>query len=75
MMVLLMILHIFRAFLTGGFRKTHELTCVIDVVLGVLTASSSVTGYSLPRHQIVYWAVKIVIGVPEAIPVIGSLLV
>ncbi|XP_038901241.1 cytochrome b6-like [Benincasa hispida] len=38
----------------------------------VLTASFGVTGYSLPRDQIGYWAVKIVTGAPEAIPVIGS---
>ncbi|TYJ27383.1 hypothetical protein E1A91_A07G183200v1 [Gossypium mustelinum] len=62
MMVLMMILHVFRVYLTG-------------VVLGVLTASFGVTGYSLPRDQIGYWAVKIVTGVPEAIPVIGSPLV
>lgn len=45
------------------------------MVLAVLTASFGVTGYSLPRDQIGYWAVKIVTGVPEAIPVIGSPLV
>lgn len=45
------------------------------MVLGVLTASFGVTGYSLPRDQIGYWAVKIVTGVPDAIPVIGSPLV
>ncbi|KAF4347485.1 hypothetical protein F8388_002371, partial [Cannabis sativa] len=45
------------------------------VVLGVLIASFGVTGYSLPWDQIGYWAVKIVTGVPDAIPVIGSLLV
>ncbi|KAF8011758.1 hypothetical protein BT93_I0023 [Corymbia citriodora subsp. variegata] len=45
------------------------------VVLAVLTASFGVTGYSLPWDQIGYWAVKIVTGVPEAIPVIGSHLV
>jgi quinol-cytochrome oxidoreductase complex cytochrome b subunit len=39
------------------------------VVLGVLTASFGVTGYSLPWDQIGYWAVKIVTGVPDAIPV------
>ena len=33
------------------------------------------TGYSLPRDQIGYWAVKIVTGVLEAIPVIGLPLV
>ncbi|KAJ1684706.1 hypothetical protein LUZ63_020075 [Rhynchospora breviuscula] len=43
--------------------------------LAVLTASFGVTGYSLPWDQIGYWAVKIVTGVPEAIPVIGSPLV
>ncbi|KAB2054200.1 hypothetical protein ES319_A12G238900v1, partial [Gossypium barbadense] len=52
MMVLIMILHVFRVYLTG-------------VVLS----------YSLPWDQIGYWAVKIVTGVPEAIPVIGSPLV
>ncbi|KAL0313688.1 UNVERIFIED_CONTAM: cytochrome [Sesamum calycinum] len=75
MMVLMMILHVFRVYLTGGFKKPRELTWVTGVVLAVLTTSFGVTGYSLPRDQIVYWAVKIVTGVPEAIPVIGSPLV
>nr|KAJ0204594.1 hypothetical protein LSAT_V11C500263610 [Lactuca sativa] len=48
---------------------------MVRVVLGVLTASFGVTAYSLPRDQIGYWAVKIVTGVPEAIPIIGSPLV
>lgn len=75
MMVLMMILHVFRVYLTGGFKKPRELTWVTGVVLGVLTASFGVTGYSLPWDQIGYWAVKIVTGVPEAIPIIGSPLV
>nr|AMK95760.1 cytochrome b6 [Saltugilia australis] len=69
---LMMILHVFRVYLTGGFKKPRELTWVTGVVLGVLTASFGVTGYSLPWDQIGYWAVKIVTGVPDAIPVIGS---
>jgi cytochrome b6 len=72
MMVLLMILHVFRVYLTGGFKKPRELTWVTGVILGVLTVSFGVTGYSLPWDQIGYWAVKIVTSVPEAIPVIGS---
>jgi cytochrome b6 len=75
MMVLMMILHIFRVYLTGGLKKTRELTWVTGVILGVLTVSFGVTGYSFPWDQIGYWEVKIVIGVPEAIPVIGSPLV
>nr|UNJ15741.1 cytochrome b6 [Cyanidioschyzonaceae sp. 2] len=75
MMVLMMILHVFRVYLTGGFKKPRELTWITGVILGVLTVSFGVTGYSLPWDQVGYWACKIVTGVPEAIPLIGSNLV
>ncbi|KAK8655942.1 hypothetical protein V6N13_108505 [Hibiscus sabdariffa] len=39
-----MILHVFRVYLTGGFKKPRELTWVTGVVLAVLTASFGVTG-------------------------------
>ena len=74
MMVLIMILHTFRVYLTGGFKKPRELTWVTGVILAVLTVSFGVTGYSLPWDQVGYWAVKIVSGVPEAIPVVGTLM-
>ena len=72
MMVLMMILHVFRVYLTGGFKKPRELTWITGVILAVLTVSFGVTGYSLPWDQVGYWACKIVTGVPEAIPVIGD---
>ncbi len=72
MMVLMMILHTFRVYLTGGFKKPRELTWVTGVILAVITVSFGVTGYSLPWDQVGYWAVKIVSGVPEAIPVVGT---
>nr|YP_009402715.1 cytochrome b6 [Compsopogon caeruleus]ARX96067.1 cytochrome b6 [Compsopogon caeruleus] len=75
MMVLMMILHSFRVYLTGGFKKPRELTWVTGVLLAVLTVSFGVTGYSLPWDQVGFWAVKIVTGVPEAIPVVGPSLV
>jgi cytochrome b6 len=75
MMVLMMILHIFRVYLTGGFKKPRELTWMTGVILASLTVSFGVTGYSLPWDQIGYWAVKIVTGVPEAVPVVGSTIV
>ena len=43
-------------------------------VPSVITVSFGVTGYSLPWDQVGYWAVKIVTGVPDAIPVIDHLL-
>nr|YP_010336724.1 cytochrome b6 [Stylonema alsidii]UNJ15130.1 cytochrome b6 [Stylonema alsidii] len=75
MMVLMMILHSFRVYLTGGFKRPRELTWVTGVLLAVLTVSFGVTGYSLPWDQVGFWAVKIVTGVPDAIPVVGSNLV
>ncbi|KAH7388154.1 hypothetical protein KP509_16G061200, partial [Ceratopteris richardii] len=72
MMVLMMILHVFRVYLTSGFKKPHELTWVTEIILAVLTVSFGVTRYSLPWDQIGYWAVKIVTGVLEANPLIGS---
>ncbi|PIN15149.1 hypothetical protein CDL12_12207 [Handroanthus impetiginosus] len=42
MMVLMMILHVFRVYLTGRFKKPRELIWVTGVVLAVLTASFGV---------------------------------
>ncbi len=75
MMVLMMILHVFRVYLTGGFKKQRELTWVTGVILAVITISFDVTDYYLPSDQVGYWAVKIVSGVPEAIPIVGSTIV
>ena len=75
MMVLNMILHVCRVYLTGGFKKPRELTWVTGVALASVTVSFGVTGYSLPWDQVGYWACKIVTGVPDAVPIVGGLLV
>ena len=75
MMVLMLILHVFRVYLTGGFKRPRELTWVTGVTMAVITVSFGVTGYSLPWDQLGYWAVKIVSGVPAAVPVIGDVMV
>lgn len=75
MLVLSMIVHIFRVFVTGGFKAPRELTWYSGVLLAVFAVSFGVTGYSLPWDQVGYWACKIVTGVPEAIPGVGTLLV
>ena len=75
MMVLNMILHVCRVYLTGGFKKPRELTWVTGVLLASVTVSFGVTGYSLPWDQVGYWACKIVTGVPDAVPLVGGLIV
>ena len=75
MMVLNMILHVCRVYLTGGFKKPRELTWVTGVLLAAVTVSFGVTGYSLPWDHVGYWACKIVTGVPDAVPIVGGLIV
>ncbi len=75
MMVMMLVLHVFRVYLTGGFKKPRELTWVTGVILAVVTVSFGVTGYSLPWDQVGFWACKIVTGVPAAVPVVGPPLV
>ena len=75
MMVMTMVLHVSRVYLTGGFKKPRELTWVTGVILAVVTVSFGVTGYSLPWDQVGFWACKIVTGVPAAVPVVGPPLV
>ena len=76
-MVLILILHIGRVYLTGGFKKPRELIWITGIILAVTTVSFGVTGYSLPWDQVGYWACKIVTSVPEAldnlIPGIGKI--
>merc|ERR1711994_708789 len=75
MMVLMLILHVFRVYLTGGFKRPRELTWVTGVTMAVITVSFGVTGYSLPWDQVGFWACKIVTGVPAAVPIVGEPLV
>ena len=64
---LMLILHLSRVYLTGGFKKPRELIWISGVLLALVTVSFGVTGYSLPWDQIGYWACKIITSVPEAL--------
>ena len=63
----ILILHIARVYLTGGFKKPRELIWITGIILGSTTVSFGVTGYSLPWDQVGYWACKILTSVPEAL--------
>ena len=76
-MVLVLIIHITRVYLTGGFKKPRELIWITGIFLAFNTISFGITGYSLPWDIVAYWACKIVTSIPEAldnfIPGIGKL--
>ena len=74
-MACVLIQHVTYTYLTGGLKRLRELTWVTGIILAVIIISFGVTGYTLPWDQLGYWACKIVTGVPDAIPVVGGLLV
>ena len=78
-MVLFIVLHISRVYLTGALKKPRELIWITGIMVAVRTVSFGVTGYSLAWDQVAYWGSKIVTSVPEAfdnlIPGIGNILV
>ena len=61
------ILHMFRLYFTGGFKKARELIWMTGIILGCVAVIFGVTGYSLAWDQVAYWACKIVTSVPEGL--------
>lgn len=71
-MVLLVMLHMLRVFLTGSYRPPREFNWVVGVSLLVLTLLLSFTGYLLPWDQLAFWAITVGTSMAGATPFIGS---
>ncbi len=66
------IVHMFRIFFTGAFRKPRELNWAIGVLLALLTVFEGFLGYSLPDDLLSGNGLRIASGIILAIPVVGS---
>ena len=62
-MMILIFLHMARVFFFGAYKYPRELNWVIGVVLLVLTALMSLTGYLLPFDQRSYWATIVAVNI------------
>lgn len=71
-MVLIVILHMVRVFLTGAYKTPREFNWGIGVVLLVLTLFLSFTGYLLPWDQLAIWAVTVGTNMASATPFLGA---
>src|SRR5262245_20008837 len=58
-MVVTVILHAVRVFLTASYKKPREFNWLIGLGLLVVTLALSFTGYLLPWDQLAYWAATI----------------
>ena len=71
-MVITVMLHAYRVFLTGSYKPPREFNWVIGVVLLVLTLLLSFTGYLLPWDQLAMWAVTVGSNMAGAVPLLGA---
>jgi quinol-cytochrome oxidoreductase complex cytochrome b subunit len=58
-MVITVILHAVRVFLTASYRKPREFNWLVGLALLVVTLGLSFTGYLLPWDQLAFWAATI----------------
>lgn len=67
-LVVVVILHMARTFLTGSYKPPRRFTWVTGVVLLIAVLFLSFSGYLLPWDQLAYWAVTIGTSLADAIP-------
>ena len=69
LMVLIVVLHMTRVFLTGSFKPpARGFTWLTGVILLILTFALSFSGYLLPWDQLAYWAVTIGTSMAKSVP-------
>jgi len=73
-MIATILLHAFRVFFTGTYRKPRELTWVLGVVLLGLALAAGFVGYALPWDAFAVTATGIGFGLARSIPITGPLL-
>src|SRR5207245_4840416 len=73
-MIATVLLHAFRVFVTGSYRKPREITWVLGVVLFGLTLAAGFVGYALPWDAFSVTATGIGFGLARSIPLVGQLL-
>jgi len=71
-MVITVMLHMLRVFLTGSYKPPREFNWVVGVLLLVMTLLLSFTGYLLPWDQLSIWAITVGSNMARAVPLIGS---
>lgn len=71
-MVIMVMLHMFRVFMTGSYKPPREFNWIVGVLLLTLTLLLSFTGYLLPWDQLSIWAVTVGANMARATPLLGN---
>jgi quinol-cytochrome oxidoreductase complex cytochrome b subunit len=74
LLVVVMLLHAARVFLTGGYHGPRQFNWVVGIALLLVVLANAFTGYLLPWDQLSYWAITISTGMLGYVPWLGPAL-
>lgn len=74
LMVVCLVIHMIRVFVTGSYKKPRELNWVAGSLLLIITLGFGFTGYLLPWDQKAYWATVVGTSMAGTIPLFGHYL-
>jgi quinol-cytochrome oxidoreductase complex cytochrome b subunit len=74
LLVIVLLLHLARVFLTGGYHGPRQFNWVVGAALLVTVMANAFTGYLLPWDQLSYWAVTVSTAMLAYVPASGPLL-
>ncbi|MGH3924170.1 MAG: cytochrome bc1 complex cytochrome b subunit, partial [Pseudonocardiaceae bacterium] len=67
-----LVVHMFRTFFTGAFRKPREMNWTIGVAIAFFAGLEGLTGYSLPDDLLSGTGLRIISAITMSPPVIGT---
>ncbi len=74
LMVLVVFLHMLKAFFVGAYKWPRELTWITGAVLLLIVLLLGFSGYLLPWNQKAYWATSVGTAIIGAVPGLGPTL-
>lgn len=74
LMVITVVIHMLRVFVSGSYKKPRELNWIVGVFLFLFTLAFGFSGYLLPWDQKAYWATVVGTAMAGSVPFIGEYL-
>jgi quinol-cytochrome oxidoreductase complex cytochrome b subunit len=74
LMVVMVVLHMLRVFITGSYKNPRELNWIAGAMLFMMTLAFGFTGYLLPWDQKAYWATVVGTNMLGSVPLAGQYL-
>lgn len=75
LLLVVMLLHMTRAFFTGAYKPPREMVWVSGVLLLLVVPLAIITGDLLPWTQAGFWTTRVRVSIISSVPVIGPFMV